>query len=104
VAHFLWFQAVAALAPTRITVLTLLSPLTAAALGWLVLGQSLSPGQLLGAAAVLAAVLLGATARATLPRRTLLRPALPRPALLDATTLAKTTFSTCPAPAEGLRT
>jgi probable blue pigment (indigoidine) exporter len=65
VAQFLWFQAVASLAPTRITALTLLSPLTAAALGWLVLAQSLSPGQLLGAAGVLAAVLLGATARPT---------------------------------------
>jgi probable blue pigment (indigoidine) exporter len=63
VAHVLWFQAVTALASTRVTMLTLISPLTAAALGWAVLGQSLSAGQLAGAAAVLGAVILGATAR-----------------------------------------
>ncbi|GAA0726286.1 EamA family transporter [Dactylosporangium roseum] len=59
-AYFLWFRGVTALAPARVTLLGLLSPVVAAALGWLVLGQALSAGQLLGAAAVLGAVLLGA--------------------------------------------
>ncbi|MET7426079.1 EamA family transporter [Dactylosporangium sp. NPDC005555] len=61
-AYFLWFRGVTALAPARVTLLGLLSPVVAAVLGWLVLGQSLSPGQLLGAAAVLAAVVAGAGA------------------------------------------
>lgn len=60
-AYFLWFRGVTALAPTRVTLLALLSPVVAAALGWVVLGQGLSAGQLLGAAAVLGAVLLGAS-------------------------------------------
>ncbi|GAA3205233.1 EamA family transporter [Dactylosporangium siamense] len=58
-AYFLWFRGVTALAPARVTLLGLLSPVVAALLGWLVLDQSLSPGQLLGATAVLAAVVLG---------------------------------------------
>ena len=60
-AYFLWFRGVTVLAPARVTLLALLSPVVAAALGWAVLGQSLSVGQLLGAAAVLAAVLFGAS-------------------------------------------
>lgn len=58
-AYFLWFRGVTALAPARVTLLGLLSPVVAALLGWLVLAESLSPGQLLGAAAVLAAVIVG---------------------------------------------
>jgi probable blue pigment (indigoidine) exporter len=58
-AYFLWFRGVTALAPARVTLLGLLSPVVAALLGWLVLDQSLSPGQLLGATSVLAAVVLG---------------------------------------------
>jgi probable blue pigment (indigoidine) exporter len=70
-AYFLWFRGVTALAPTRVTLLGLLSPTVAAVLGWAVLGQALSPGQLVGAASVLGAVLLGASAQPThsLPRR-----------------------------------
>ncbi|WP_157250841.1 EamA family transporter [Nonomuraea typhae] len=60
-AYFLWFRGVTTLAPTRITVLALLSPVVAAVLGWAALGQSLSAGQLAGAVAVLGAVLLGAS-------------------------------------------
>jgi probable blue pigment (indigoidine) exporter len=61
-AYFLWFRGVTTLAPARVTMLGLLSPVVAAALGWLVLGQALSAGQLTGGAAVLAAVLVGASA------------------------------------------
>ncbi|MFD9942113.1 EamA family transporter [Nonomuraea sp. NPDC059023] len=60
-AYVLWFRGVTTLAPTRVTVLALLSPVVAAVLGWAALGQSLSPGQLLGAVAVLGAILLGAS-------------------------------------------
>jgi probable blue pigment (indigoidine) exporter len=61
VAHFLWFRGVNGLSPTRVTLLSLLSPAVATVLGWLVLGQALSAGQIIGAGAVLGAVLLGAT-------------------------------------------
>ncbi|MFB9176739.1 EamA family transporter [Dactylosporangium sucinum] len=67
-AYFLWFRGVTALPPAQVTLLGLLSPVVAAALGWLALGQSLSPGQLAGAAAVLAAVLLGSVPRPAAPR------------------------------------
>ncbi|MEV0562576.1 EamA family transporter [Dactylosporangium sp. CA-152071] len=58
-AYFLWFRGVTSLAPARVTLLGLLSPVVAAVVGWLALDQSLSPGQLLGAVAVLAAVVVG---------------------------------------------
>ena len=63
IAHFLWFQGVQRLAPTSITLMSLLSPVVAAVIGWAVLGQALSPGQLAGAVAVLGAVLLGTSVR-----------------------------------------
>ena len=45
-AHFLWFQGVSELAPTRVTMLALLSPVVATIMGWIALGQSLSAGNL----------------------------------------------------------
>ena len=58
-AYCLWFRGISALPVTRVAVLGLLSPLVAAVAGWLVLGQSLSPLQIVGAAVVVAAVTLG---------------------------------------------
>jgi probable blue pigment (indigoidine) exporter len=58
-AYALWFRGVTALAPARVTLLALLSPAVAAMLGWAVLGQALSAGQVVGAVAVLGAVVLG---------------------------------------------
>lgn len=66
-AYFLWFRGVTTLAPARVTLLALLSPVVAALLGWLVLAQSLSPGQLLGAVAVLAAVVAGTRTATPVP-------------------------------------
>jgi probable blue pigment (indigoidine) exporter len=60
-AYVLWFRGVTGLAPTKVTILTLLSPFVATVLGWAALGQALSAGQLVGAAAVLGAVVLGAS-------------------------------------------
>ncbi|HEV8165514.1 MAG TPA: EamA family transporter [Actinomycetota bacterium] len=95
VAHFLWFQGVQRLAPTSITLLSLLSPVVAAVIGWAVLGQALSPGQLVGAVAVLGAVLLGTSVRTAgasartvrTPIRTV-PPAGTRPAALPASRAA----------------
>jgi probable blue pigment (indigoidine) exporter len=68
-AYFLWFRGVTTLAPARVTMLGLLSPVVAAALGWVVLGQALSVGQLGGGAAVLAAVVVGASVGTRRPAR-----------------------------------
>lgn len=58
-AYALWFRGAARLPVTRVSVLGALSPLTAATLGWLVLGQALSPTQLAGFAVAVAAMVLG---------------------------------------------
>jgi probable blue pigment (indigoidine) exporter len=73
-AYYLWFGGVTTLPPAQVTLLGLLSPVVAAALGWLVLDQSLSAGQFAGAALVLAAVLAGVT-QVKVGKPTLLRAA-----------------------------
>jgi probable blue pigment (indigoidine) exporter len=55
--YSLWFRGIRALSPVRVTFLSLLSPLVATILGWLVLGQGLTAPQILGALLVLAAVI-----------------------------------------------
>ncbi len=63
-AYVLWFRGAARLPVSRVSVLGALSPLTAAALGWAVLGQALDPVQLTGFA-----VAVGAMVLAQLPGR-----------------------------------
>ncbi|MFD2765775.1 EamA family transporter [Micromonospora eburnea] len=58
-AYALWFRGAARLPVTRVSVLGALSPLTAATLGWLVLGQALSPIQLVGFAVAVTAMVAG---------------------------------------------
>jgi probable blue pigment (indigoidine) exporter len=58
-AHGLWFRGIAAIPASAITFLGLLSPVVATAIGWLALGQSLTPPQLGGAALVVVAVVGG---------------------------------------------
>lgn len=55
-AYALWFRGLQALPVTEVALLGLLSPVVATALGWLVLNQTLTPGQVLGALTVLAAL------------------------------------------------
>src|SRR5262245_40520588 len=55
-AYTLWFRGIRVMSPTRVTFLSLLSPLVATTLGWLVLGQGLTVAQVGGAALVLSAV------------------------------------------------
>jgi probable blue pigment (indigoidine) exporter len=57
--YCLWFRGIARLGPAAITPLGFLSPLTAVLLGWVVLGQALSPLQILGALIVMGCVALG---------------------------------------------
>lgn len=62
-AYTLWFRGLHLLPPAAAASLALLSPLSATLLGWLVLQQTLSPGQMVGAAMVLGAVWLGQRGR-----------------------------------------
>ena len=57
VAYVLWFDGIAHLRAVAVSSLALLAPVTAAVLGWAVLGQRLGPAQLAGAGLVLGAVL-----------------------------------------------
>ena len=65
-AYWLWFRGGAALPPTALSFLSLLSPVAAAAIGWVALGQSLSPLQLFGLLLALGGTVLGQL-RATAP-------------------------------------
>lgn len=67
IAYPLWFRGISMMSPTSAAFLGLLSPVVATALGWLALGQSLTPLQAVGAVIVLAA--LASTQIARRPRR-----------------------------------
>jgi probable blue pigment (indigoidine) exporter len=56
VAYILWFRGLALLPPVSVSALGLLTPVTAILLGWLLLGEALQPGQVVGIAVVLASV------------------------------------------------
>lgn len=66
--YWLWFRGVARLDPGAVSMLGMMSPVTAVALGWVWLGEALSPVQALGAVIVLGSVWAGQ--RANRPRRT----------------------------------
>jgi probable blue pigment (indigoidine) exporter len=59
VAYVVWFWGLERLSASAVTFLTLLNPVTAAVLGWVVLDQRLNHWQLLGAAIVLVSVVMG---------------------------------------------
>jgi len=58
-AYALWFWGLQRLSASAVTFLTLLNPVTAALLGWIVLNQRLNAWQLLGALIILVSVVLG---------------------------------------------
>ncbi|MEV0648843.1 EamA family transporter [Phytomonospora sp. NPDC050363] len=58
-AYWLWFRGVSLLSPIPLTFLGLLSPLTATVVGWVVLGQALTPLQTLGMLVAFGAMVLG---------------------------------------------
>lgn len=70
--YYLWFRGIARLGPASVTGMGFLSPLSAVILGWLFLGQSLSPLQSLGAVIILLSV--WASQRAMRPTALPLRP------------------------------
>jgi probable blue pigment (indigoidine) exporter len=59
VAYALWFWGLQRLSASAVTFLTLLNPVTAALLGWIVLDQRLNGWQLVGAVLILLSVVLG---------------------------------------------
>jgi probable blue pigment (indigoidine) exporter len=59
VAYALWFWGLQRLSASAVTFLTLLNPVTAAVLGWVVLDQRLNTWQLLGAVIILISVVMG---------------------------------------------
>ncbi|MEV0584334.1 EamA family transporter [Nonomuraea sp. NPDC050310] len=61
VAYWIWFRGISRLPATSVSFLALLSPLSAAIIGWAALGQSLSPLQVLGMAIALGGTFLGQT-------------------------------------------
>lgn len=61
--YVLWFRGVARLEPSAVASLGFLSPLVATLLGWFLLGQSLSPWQILGFVTVLLSVWMAQRAR-----------------------------------------
>ena len=73
--YVIWFRGVARIEPGAVSMLGMMSPVTAVLLGWVVLGQSLSPLQCLGAAIVLGSVWAGQRAN---------RPTTPAPARPEA--------------------
>ena len=66
VTYAVWFRGVDRIAPSAISTLGFLSPVSAVVLGWVFLGQALSPGQVAATGIILASVLISQRA-ATLP-------------------------------------
>ncbi|CAM5297608.1 EamA family transporter OS=Streptomyces tendae OX=1932 GN=GUR47_09175 PE=4 SV=1 [Streptomyces tendae] len=64
-AYWLWFRGIGRLSATQVTFLGPLSPLTAAVIGWAVLGEALGPVQLAGMALAFGATLAGQAAART---------------------------------------
>ncbi|WP_298292562.1 DMT family transporter [uncultured Litoreibacter sp.] len=57
--YILWFRGVSRIEPGAVSALGFLSPLSAVVIGWVVLGQALTPTQIAGAGLVLTAIWLG---------------------------------------------
>ncbi|WP_311931768.1 EamA family transporter [Microbispora sp. H11081] len=67
IAYWIWFRGIGRLPATSVAFLALLSPVSAAVIGWVALGQALSPIQLLGMVLALGGTLLGQTSSPTTP-------------------------------------
>lgn len=57
--YILWFRGLARLDPSQVSLLGVLSPLSAVILGWLLLNETLTPNQMLGAVLALFSLWLG---------------------------------------------
>ena len=107
-AYWLWFRGTAALPPTALSFLSLLSPVGAALIGWLALSEQLSPLQVVGLVLALSGTLLGqlrpnpsSASSASSTSRKAMAPSCPRstPAISTAESSTRpTSASTRPAP------
>ncbi|MFJ5923720.1 EamA family transporter [Kitasatospora sp. NPDC092948] len=88
-AYWVWFRGIGRLPATSVAFLGLLSPVSAAVIGWAALGQSLNAVQLLGMALALSSTLLG--------QRPAGRPATTVVAASDAGSIANASTTTAPA-------
>ncbi len=76
VTYWLWFRGVARIEPSAVSMLGMMSPVTAVLLGWLLLGEVLTPVQVAGMAVVLGSVWAGQrAARTPAPLSPVRRPA-----------------------------
>lgn len=57
--YILWFRGISRIEPGAVSALGFLSPLSAVLIGWILLGQALTPTQIAGAGIVLTAIWLG---------------------------------------------
>ncbi|PCH80697.1 MAG: EamA family transporter [Hyphomicrobiales bacterium] len=57
--YYFWFRGIERLGPTAVTGFGFLSPLTAVLIGWIALGETLTPVQILGALIVLGSIWFG---------------------------------------------
>ena len=57
--YYFWFRGIERLGPTSVTGFGFLSPLTAVLIGWIALGETLTPVQILGALIVLGSIWFG---------------------------------------------
>ncbi|MGK5549005.1 EamA family transporter [Streptomyces sp. URMC 127] len=73
-AYALWFRGIRLLSPTEVTFLGLLSPLVATAVGWLALGQELTPAQGFGAVVVLGSLVAAQAGRGRVAGASAARP------------------------------
>ncbi len=73
-AYVLWLRGVARLPVARVSMLALLSPVTAVIVDWAALGHALGPGQVAGMALVVAGVLAAQLIAPAPPRSLVLRP------------------------------
>ncbi|WP_297002979.1 MULTISPECIES: EamA family transporter [unclassified Thalassospira] len=65
--YYLWFRGIARLGPTTVTSFGFLSPTSAVLLGWIILGEALSPLQMAGVIVVLVSIWLGQRAARPAP-------------------------------------
>lgn len=79
--YFFWFRGLAQLGPATVSLLALLSPVTAVGIGWLALDQGLTPLQRVGVLVVLLSVAAGQRL-ASQPERPATEPGSDRPRAL----------------------
>ena len=65
--YWLWFRGIGRLDPARVSMLGMISPIVAVALGWIWLGEALTPVQMASAVLVLASVLAGQLVSSSAP-------------------------------------